>query len=642
MRAPIPLAATAALAVLLAAFGPAAAQVKTDLGASAGAASGASAAAGVSALNVPSALPAASLGPALTPSLLSAPAASLAPAARPDAAGLPASALAAVPAAAAAPEARREAPKAAAAAAAAAPPAGPSEPGAAAAAPPGAPPSYFVQALQDLGVSAELTTRLTAFLAARHPGDQDAIYHGLGHSREVADFTARVVQRADLPAARKVLLIFSASLHDVDPQRVPGTPARVAATIKYLDEDPAASALVAEFGSRYGFTPAQVGALIMGTDFSPDPAEMKARQQAFAFAAAAAFPGEDFGLVWGRRLAFVDQSSTYLGDAEGAKKRVEGLAHEIRAQLESMGKGPGPTDAMILAGTGKFLAVLRQNPDFAVLPADLQKRFEAVDSYFAAKQTPESWSAAAAPVPARAPPDVAAARDYVRGIAAGIKLDDRQTDALLAQFFEEHGIAPSSERAGAVRREIVPSRIAAEDESLAGLSPSLRSHRGVLLKLAADRKTTPAAIEAVLRRRGVLEALSRLGDAAFELQAEKALHRDELEGAVASYPSGAQGRFMREIAGHMATASGKSIEEVTRDGVFAYVDFAGPAVRRAAAGRDPDVKAYQVVFYVTRRDGRWRIDGYRQNRDTGRGDAELERNLKTWLVNGGVPARDLE
>ena len=643
MRAPQPLAASLTLSLLLAALRPAAAQVKTDLGGAVGAGSGASAAAGASALSAPAVLLAPALNAGLSASILSAdPAANLAPAARPGAAFLPASALLAAPAASAASTAA-EAPRPAPQAAAAAPSVPPGTPGAAAAsAAPGAPPAYFVKALQDLGVSSDLTTRLTDFLSTRHPGNQDAIYHGLGHSREVADYTARVVANANLPSSRKILLIFSAALHDVDPERIPDTPARVAATIKYLEESPAASALVGDFSSRYGFTPPQVGALIMGTDFSPDPADMRARQEKFAAAAAAAFPGENFGLVWGRRLAFVDQSSTYLGDVDGAKRRVEGLAHEIRAQLESLGKGPGPTDAQILAGTGKFLAVLRQNPNFSLLPADLQGRFDAVEAHFAARQTPEAWTASAAPVPARAPPDVEAAKRYVRSIAAGIKLNERQTDGLLEQFFEEHGISASSARADAVRREMLPSKVAAEDQALAHLSPSLQRHRGVLLKLAAERKTTPAAIEAVLTRRGVLREIAGLGDTAFERQADLTLGRDELERAVAGYPDNAQGELMRGVASNMATASGKSVEEVARDGVFAYVDFAGATVQRATSGRDPDVRASQVVFYVTRRDGRWRIDGYRQNRDTGRVDAELAKNLKNWLTAGGVPAKDLE
>lgn len=641
MRTPRARRAPFALALLLAALSPAAAQVKVDLGAPAATGAGVSAAAGASALSAPAPLAAPALGSSLTPSLSGAPSASLAPSARPEAAGLPASALVAAPAASVPAEAPKEAPKAA-AAAAAAPPAPPGTPSAAAApAPPGGPPSYFVQALQNLGVSQELTTRLTDFLAKRHPGNQDAIYHGLGHSREVADLTARVVENASLPPSRKILLIFAASLHDVDPQRVPDTPARVAATIQHLSEDPDASALVAEFSSRHGFTPDQVQALILATDFSPDPVDMKARQDRFVAAAEKAFPGEDFGLVWGRRLAFVDQSSTYLGDVEGAKKRVEGLAHEIRAQLESIGKGPGPTDEMILAGTGKFLSVLRQNPNFAILPPDLQKKFEAVDAYFAAKQTPEAWTAAAAPAPARAPPDAAAARNYVRSIAAGIKLNERQTDALIQQFFEENGIDPASPRADAVRRELVPGKFTTEEKTLAGLSPFLQRHRGVLLRLAAERKTTPTAIEALLARRGVLEVFSHLSDSAFELQAGKTLDRDELERAVAAYPDTAQGRFMRELAGHMATASGKSVEEVARDGVFAYVDFAGNSVLRATSGRDPDVRSVQMVFYVTRRGGRWRVDGYRQNRGSA-SDAALVSGLKKWLAKGGVPAKDFE
>jgi hypothetical protein len=482
------------------------------------------------------------------------------------------------------------------------------------------------------------------FLAARHPGDQDAIYHGQGHSFEVAGFAARAVENADMSDARKVLVIFAASLHDVDPERVPDTPARVSATLAHLDGDPEARALVSDFGARFGFTADQVKALIMGTDFSMDPADMKARQDAFKSAARAAFPGEDFGLEWGRRLAFVDQSSTYLGDVEGSKKRVEGLAHEIRTQLQAIGKGPGPTDAQMLAGTGKFLSVLRQNPDFQLLPADLQRKFETVQSYFDERQAPEAWSAAAAPAPARAPPapDLAAAKAYVRSIAGGIEIDERQTDALLEQFFEEKGISPRSERAAAVRRELVPARIAAENRAAQGLSPLLQPHRGVLLKLAAERSTTPAAIEAALARRGLLKTLAGLDDATFERQADRALDRDELERVVAPYPKNAQGQFLRDVAGNMATPSGKSIEEVTRDGVFAYVDFSGASVRRATSGRDPDVASVQMVFYVTRRDGRWRIGGYRQNVDTGRRDAELAGNLKKWLVSGGIPEKDLD
>jgi cell division septation protein DedD len=622
---------------------PARAQVKTDLGAAATSGSGVSVSAGAASAGA-AALPGAILAPSLTAASFGpAPVPNLAPAARPNAASLPASALAPVPAASAGvrPAAK---PSASAAAAAPAPRGSPGEAVAAAEAP-GTRSIPFVVALARLGVPEELTSRLVAFLAARHPGNQDRIYHGQGHSYEVAGFAARVVESADMPPARKILLIFAASLHDVDPERVPDTPARVSATLEHLDADPEARALVADFGSRYGFTAAQVKALIMATDFSMDRAEMKARQEAFKSAAVAAFPGEDFGLVWGRRLAFVDQSSTYLGDLSGARRRVEGLAHEIRTQLDAARKGPGPTDAQILAGTGQFLLILRQDSNFAVLPADLQNKFDAVESYFSARQTPEAWAAEAAPAPARAPPaapDLAAARAYVRSIAGGIKLDERQTGALLEQFFEENGIAPRSLRAEAVRRELVPAKVAAETEAARGISPPLQRRRAVLLMLAAERHTPPAAIEAALARRGVLKVFAGLSDPAFKNQADRALDRDELERAVAGYPDNDQGRFLRDVADGLATPSGKSVEEIARDGVFAYVDFSGAAVRRAAAGRDPDLRSAQVVFYVVRKNGRWRIGGYRQNRATGRKDAELANDLINWLISGGIPKRDLE
>jgi hypothetical protein len=483
---------------------------------------------------------------------------------------------------------------------------------------------------------------LTRFLNTRHPGDQQKIYHGAGHSYEVANFTAQVVKDQPLSADRKVLMVFTAALHDIDPTRVPDTPARVAATLSYLDSDPEAKALIADFGGRFGFTAAQVKALIMATDFSPDPAEMKAKQDAFVQAAGAAFPGDDFGLIWGRRLAFVDQSSTYLAGPTFAQNRVMGLAHEIRSNLEVLGKGPGPTNEQMLAGTAKFLSVLKQSPNFALLPPDLKKQFERVSAYFETRQTPEAWTAA---TPARAPPaapDLEAAKRYIRSIAGSIALDDRQTDGLLTYYFEEEGIAPGSPQAEAVRKGLLPSKVAAEDESLAGLSPRLRKHRAALLRLAADRRTTPAAIEAVLARRGVLDSLAGLDRTNFLAQAERALNRDELESAVAGYPDNAQGDFMRSLAGNMASPSGKSIEETTREGAFAYVDFTARSVARASTGRNPDAISAQMVFYVVREGGRWKIGGYRQNKRTGRSDDELIRILRRWLVAGDIPSGDLE
>src|SRR5271170_699386 len=80
--------------------------------------------------------------------------------------------------------------------------------------------------LRKLGVSTHLCARLTAFLKTRHPGDQERIYHGLAHTNEVALLTAKMLHRwPKVPSDRKVLLVLSAALHDLDPDREPGTPA---------------------------------------------------------------------------------------------------------------------------------------------------------------------------------------------------------------------------------------------------------------------------------------------------------------------------------------------------------------------------------------------------------------------------------
>ena len=114
-----------------------------------------------------------------------------------------------------------------------------------------APEDDFLGELRLLGIPARLCARLKAFLKARHPGNQERIYHGLAHTWEVSGLTARMLRSwPGVPADRKVLLILAAAMHDLDPQRPPGTPARVRATLAYLHEDPAAAGLVAEFCDR--------------------------------------------------------------------------------------------------------------------------------------------------------------------------------------------------------------------------------------------------------------------------------------------------------------------------------------------------------------------------------------------------------
>jgi hypothetical protein len=529
---------------------------------------------------------------------------------------------------------------------AAAPPKTPPNAGPAAspAGPPAAPP-YFIQSLAKLGVPSSLTARLADFLATRHPGDQSRIYHGLGHSQEVADLTARILGGQELPAEKKILLILSAALHDVDPDRTANTPARVSATIGHLDSDDEARGLLMDFGNRYGFTSAQVKAMVMATDFDMDPVKMRSKQDAFAKAAVEAFPSEpDWAVTWGKRLAFADQSSTYVGSLADARQRVEGLAVEIRAQLEAIGKGPGPSNEVILAGTYKFLSVLKENPLFALLPTQQRQNFYGVRSYFEARQTPEAWAAPSAPVAARAPPvspDLASARRYINGIFGGIRAPtEHEADSLLGDWLDENAIPRNSPRAAAVRQALVPGKSSAQAEVSAKLNPKLRRHSALLIRLAAEHKTTVAYVESIIVKRGLLQHVDAISEESLENQIGLSLTIAELENAVSKYPDNAQGALMRAVAGTMGTKGGKSVEEVARDGVFVYADFSGDTFIRGYASRDPDIQSHTIAFYVTRKDGKWRVDGYRQKTSNKASDRSYINGLKAWLRAGGIPSSD--
>lgn len=234
----------------------------------------------------------------------------------------------------------------------------------------------FMKELESLGVPRGLTTRLRLFLAGRHPGEQERIYHSLAHSCEVAGLTARLLRSwPRVPRGRKVLLIVAAALHDVDPQRRPGTPARVQATISHLEGDPQARALLWDFGELFDFTPAQVCALILATDYSPFPEEMKAKRAQFVKASQGVFGDDPWIPEWGRRLAYWDQIATYLDSTDKARRRVAGLARELRADKR---KPLGMSEI-----SSRFLAGLRRDPLFEYLPLEDRRRFDAALASFA-------------------------------------------------------------------------------------------------------------------------------------------------------------------------------------------------------------------------------------------------------------------
>lgn len=512
-------------------------------------------------------------------------------------------------------------------------------------------PAYAL-ALRRAGAPQALVERLDDWLVSRHPGEQDRLYHGLQHSRDVAGVAARLAESAGLSGPKAALVVFAASLHDVDPERAAGSPPSVEATVRYLARDEQARELLAAFSRACGFTPGQVLALIKATDFHPDPERLKALEADFERAARASFPGEEaWALDWGRRLALADKTAAYLGTPESSLAFVRGLAGEFRAAASAAaGRPSGPSDELVAAGTHGFLQPLRDSPDFARLPADLRERFDATLSYFKGIGTPEAARRALLALgsaPARGPPegdalrrDLDSARRYVAGIAGTTRLTERQRGALFEMWLEEQGIPAGSERARSVKAALLPAAAAADAAALADVPAGLRGHDASLLRLARETGSSPGAIAAELQKAGVVSDLAGLPAEVFERQAWQVMRRASLERAVRRYPDNAQGEFLRALASHIATPGGKSVEEVAREGAFAYVDFAGNRVLRARSGRDPDLRSPEVVFYITRREEKWRIDGYRQNRPAGRSDAELERRLRDWLIGGGIPAED--
>lgn len=239
--------------------------------------------------------------------------------------------------------------------------------------PPSAPCPDFLEELRALGAPASLRARLKKILREGHPGDQERIYHCLAHTCEVAGLTARQLRSwPKVPAERKVLLIVAAALHDYDPERTPGTPARVSGTLDQLETSPELRALIAGFGARFGFNAEQVAALVMATDYGVRPAERHRKFLAFRRAHREAFGRDPWIEEWGRRLAYWDQIATYLHNTPAqARRRIAGLGRELRAERRKL-------DAGLTELSVKFLNGLRRDPLFAYLTRAERARLDAL------------------------------------------------------------------------------------------------------------------------------------------------------------------------------------------------------------------------------------------------------------------------
>ena len=194
-------------------------------------------------------------------------------------------------------------------------------------------------------------------LANGHPGDQRAVYHSVEHSLRVQRMVHDLARRLGAGQYTKFLAEVGL-LHDWDPSRAPGMPARVRATLDAIDADLAGrEPLIPGNGgsilrARLGWTPRHgemAKALIQRTEFPFDDtrADGYSPQQAYRRFLGGLCPADqEFVLRWGPILSeYADKASYYCNAPfRSAVGAVRGLANEIGAatgnQLDASAMGP--------------------------------------------------------------------------------------------------------------------------------------------------------------------------------------------------------------------------------------------------------------------------------------------------------------
>ncbi len=547
----------------------------------------------------------------------------------------------------------------------------------------------FTLSLREYGVPMPAVRKLYGILSKKetHPGKQDEIYHGQAHTERVADTLSAIL--ADAPPdvindKEKALLLVAAALHDVDPKRAPGTPARVAATLEFIDTDPEIGSLIEDLGLNSARGRGQLKTLIKFTDLNlNEAATAEIPRDATQMA------DENFGPLAGRwselgqLLAYADRAATYVGTVKFAKQAVDGLAHEAR----SVSGRATPTNETIQRGRAKFLAPIAADPFFWLLPEDMRGNFLDVLKYYrrlagpsapAAKPAAkagfsgtvgESFSAALRPFEksgqtvrdaiSRTEPSPAADRALTRGSAASTRLSKaaarflrykrsmlgsikptpKMERDLLTVWMEESGIKPSSALGAGLLAKFYPAEAQKQSAAMAKVSPLYARSADLIVELGGKMGRTTPQVEALIAAYPEIQRIvaANQDEATTRSVIVSVLQRDRVERLTAGYPQNRQGDFLRSMGRDILAPSGKSIEEVTRSGAFAYVDFRGNDVMKVTTGRDPDNQSPDQVFYVTLEpDGRWTIGGYRKNTKRAGTDAEFIKMFKRWLVRGGI------
>lgn len=210
-----------------------------------------------------------------------------------------------------------------------------------------------------------------------HPGDPARTYHNLRHSLSVQSWATEFARRRGLPEDQQRFVSQVAQLHDWDPHRTPGTPARVPATLAALEADFAGTEpLVKGYEGSYlrgalGWDRGKLDmarAMIQRTEFPfgathPSPAYAGTSPVARYEQMLSKLPTEQrrFVMQEGALLSeYADKMSTYATRSFGGTRRaVDGLAHEINTTA-----GAPVTDARKL-DTATFLHGLGRRESFS-------------------------------------------------------------------------------------------------------------------------------------------------------------------------------------------------------------------------------------------------------------------------------------
>lgn len=208
-----------------------------------------------------------------------------------------------------------------------------------------------------------------AELQAAHPRLPGAIYHGLDHSVQVRAATFELARARGHDPATARFLSEVALVHDWDPDRPPGMPARVDATLALLEADYAGQGALVRgargsiLKDRFKWTPVQLRtalALIQRTAYPFDPAAAIRYERTLRTLP----PAErGFALAEGALLSeYADKGSTYMRTSfRAATSSVAGLAGEISRANAAAGRPPVSVRALT---TVKFLDGLGQADAF--------------------------------------------------------------------------------------------------------------------------------------------------------------------------------------------------------------------------------------------------------------------------------------